>query len=82
MRISWTLTARISYFKVLDHLEENWTKKEVENFINEVETLLDQISSNPEMFQVSRKRRMLERDLSPNTIHYTTESNPGRRSLN
>lgn len=43
MKISWTPTARITYFKVLDHLAENWTKKEVDNFINQVETLLDLI---------------------------------------
>ncbi|MEX2410259.1 MAG: type II toxin-antitoxin system RelE/ParE family toxin [Candidatus Paceibacterota bacterium] len=72
MKISWTFTARITYIKVLDHLSVNWTKKEVENFINEVEALLEQISSNPEMFQASRKRKNVRKGhiTRHNTLYY------------
>ncbi|MCF8226738.1 MAG: type II toxin-antitoxin system RelE/ParE family toxin [Bacteroidales bacterium] len=72
MKISWTPTARKTYFKVLDHLAEEWTKREVENFINEVESLLDQIKSNPEMFQASRKKKNVRKGLitKHNTLYY------------
>ncbi len=41
MKISWTPTARRTYFKVLDYLAENWTKREVAHFISEVENVLN-----------------------------------------
>ena len=72
MKISWTPTARRTYFKVLDYLAENWTKREVVNFINEVENLLNQITNNPEMFQASRKKKNVRKALitKHNTLYY------------
>jgi hypothetical protein len=56
MKISWTPTARRTYFKVLDYLAVNWTRREVEN-------LLNQITNNPEMFQASRKKKNVRKAL-------------------
>lgn len=72
MKISWTPTARRTYFNVLDYLAENWTKREVVNFINEVENLLNQITNNPEMFQASRKKKNVRKALitKHNTLYY------------
>ena len=72
MKISWTPTARKTYFKVLDHLAEEWTKREVGIFINEVESLLEQIKSNPEMYQASRKKRNVRKALitEQTTLYY------------
>ncbi|MFO8069566.1 MAG: hypothetical protein R6U02_06290 [Alkalibacterium sp.] len=63
MKISWTPTARKTYFEVLDHLARKWAIKEVENFISEVEHILEQIKSNPEMFQASRKKKNVRKGL-------------------
>jgi hypothetical protein len=41
MKISWTPTARMTYFKVLDYLSEAWTRNEVENFIYKTEHTID-----------------------------------------
>lgn len=72
MKIIWTPTARRTYFKVLDYLVENWTKKEVANFVREVESLLNQITNNPEMFQASRKKKNVRKGLitKHNTLYY------------
>ncbi len=72
MKISWTPTARRTYFKVLDYLAENWTKREVAHFISEVESLLNQITNNPEMFQASRKKKSVRKALitKHNTLYY------------
>jgi len=61
MEIRWTPRARSTYFKILDYLERSWTEKEILNFINEVDTLLEQIKQNPEMFEESRKKRYVRR---------------------
>ena len=76
MDISWTPIARRSYFKILDHLEAAWTEKEIQNFINEVNDLLEQIRQNPEMFQQSRKRKNIRKGLvtKHNTLYYRVRS--------
>lgn len=61
MKISWTPTAIKTFFKVLDYLEETWTKKEVQNFADEVERVLSQISENPDMFEASRKKKNIRK---------------------
>ncbi|MGM0530410.1 MAG: type II toxin-antitoxin system RelE/ParE family toxin [Bacteroidota bacterium] len=72
MKISWTPTAKRTYFKVLDYLAQNWTKREVTNFMNEVESLLTRITDNPEMFQASRKKKNVRKALitKHNTLYY------------
>ena len=37
MKVEWTLLARDDYWKNIEYLENNWTEKEVLNFINEVD---------------------------------------------
>lgn len=55
MRVSWTPTARLTYLKILDYIQKEWTKREVQNFINEVQKVLSQLEQNPDMFQSSKK---------------------------
>lgn len=72
MKVFWTPQARHTYFKVLDHLEKAWTEKEIRNFINKVDILLDQIKQNPEMFEESSKKRNVRKGLitKHNTLYY------------
>lgn len=53
MEVIWTARAKISYFKVLDYLHENWTKKEMLRFIGKTEMVIDAIKRNPGIFQQS-----------------------------
>ena len=72
MKISWTPKARRTYFEVIDHLEKDWTEREIRNFINEVDHLLEQIKQNPEMFEESRKKKNVRKGLvtKQNTLYY------------
>lgn len=72
MDIVWTPMARHIYFKILDYLEKAWTEKEIQNFINEVDSLLDQIKQNPEMFVESRKMKNVRRGFvcKHSTLYY------------
>ena len=72
MKISWTPTAKKTYFAVLDYLEETWTEKEVQNFIHEVNTLLNQIAQNPEMFKSSLKMKDIRKGFitKHNSLYY------------
>lgn len=81
MEILWTPTARRTYFIVLEHLEEAWTEKEIQNFINEVDDLLEQIKQNPEMFEESRKKRNVRKGFvtKHNTLYYRVK--PRKKEL-
>ncbi|MBS1530265.1 MAG: type II toxin-antitoxin system RelE/ParE family toxin [Bacteroidetes bacterium] len=52
--IIWSPRARISYYKILDYLDEQWTLREIENFIDRTEQALSHISRNPLLYQYSK----------------------------
>jgi plasmid stabilization system protein ParE len=72
MNLSWTPTARMTYFNVLDFLFENWTKNEIESFVHETERVLKEIIENPYMFKVSRNKRSIRKGLitKHNSLYY------------
>ncbi len=72
MKISWTPTARKTYFKVLEYLDEAWTQREIQNFVNITEKVLNLIVIDPEMFEASRKKSNVRKGLitKHNTLYY------------
>jgi plasmid stabilization system protein ParE len=56
MKIYWTPTSRLTYFKVLEYLSENWAVKEIETFIYKTEHTIAQIAENPYMYKASSRR--------------------------
>ncbi|MBS1503203.1 MAG: type II toxin-antitoxin system RelE/ParE family toxin [Bacteroidetes bacterium] len=52
--IVWSPKARITYYKILDYLDEQWTFREIENFIDRTEQALTHISRNPLLYQYSQ----------------------------
>ena len=81
MEISWTPTARKNYLNVLDYLDKTWTEREVQNFINKVDNLLDQIKQNPRMFEESKKKKNVRKGLisKHNTLYYRVK--PRKKEL-
>jgi len=76
MQLSWTPTARRTYFKVISYLYEDWSKKEVKSFIDEVESVLQQISETPYMFEAGRKKKNIRKALvtKHNQLYYRVKS--------
>ena len=72
MKIRWTPTARLTYFKVLDYILEQWTSIELENFIVKTEHIIAQIAKHPYMFRVSSKKRSVRKGFitEHNTLYY------------
>jgi plasmid stabilization system protein ParE len=50
MDIIWSPKAKGTYYQILEYLEENWTNKEVNNFINRTEEVLAFIAANPSQY--------------------------------
>lgn len=81
MKLSWTPTARLTYFEVIDHLKKTWTEKEIVNFVNTVEKVLKQICDNPYMFKTTRKQKNVRKGFVTkyNTIYYRVK--PRKKEL-
>lgn len=48
-------TARITYFRILEYLDENWTEKELKVFIIRTEEAINHIGTNPLLYQYSKE---------------------------
>jgi len=53
--IVWSPTARITYFRILEYLDENWTEKELKAFIIRTEEAINHIGTNPLLYQYSKE---------------------------
>lgn len=64
--------ARYTYFRVLEYLDEAWTIREIQNFVDRTEKTLSQIVKTPEMFEASRKKKNVRKGLitKHNTLYY------------
>ena len=76
MEIIWSARAKITFFKVLDYLEKNWSQKEIIQFYNRTEIVLRTIQMNPGIFPVSHRYKQLRRALidKNNSFFYQVDS--------
>lgn len=51
MEIVWSAKAKITFYNVLDYLEENWTKKEILQFYQKTQLVLNAIKEIREYFR-------------------------------
>ena len=72
MKIRWTPTARMTYFKVLDFIYKQWTTNEVENFIYKSEHTISQITEHPYLFKASEKKKNVRKGFitEHNSLYY------------
>jgi len=52
--VTWSPTARLTYYQILEYLLENWTLNELEAFIDRTEEVLNHICINPTLYPYSR----------------------------
>jgi plasmid stabilization system protein ParE len=83
MKISWTPTARLTYFKVLEYISKEWTIKEVESFIDKTEQTIAQIAETPFMFKASRKMKNVRKGFvtEHNSLYYRVKPQKGEIEL-
>lgn len=71
-KILWTDHALSELENTIIYLEENWTERELKNFSHELDHIIELISKNPELFQISGKRNNVRRVVVAkfNTLYY------------
>jgi hypothetical protein len=50
--------AEITYAMVIEYLEENWTIKEINNFIDRTDEVVSFIAQNPKQYLYSKKKKV------------------------
>jgi len=75
-KILWTDHAISELKDTLEYLEGNWTERELSNFSEELDNTVELISKNPELFQVSKKKKEVRRAVVArfNNLYYRTKN--------
>jgi hypothetical protein len=53
--IIWSPVAEITYYQVLEYLDENWTFRELEAFMKRTDEVIGHIRNNPLLYPCSKE---------------------------
>ncbi|WP_056289301.1 type II toxin-antitoxin system RelE/ParE family toxin [Dyadobacter sp. Leaf189] len=51
--VVWTFEAETGFAEIIGYLEDQWTEREVKNFIHRVKKIVKHIAAFPQMFEAS-----------------------------
>ena len=63
MKVNWTPNAKKSFEHILDWLYAKWTNKEIENFLDQTDSTIEQIKNNPYLYRASEQNEQVRRGL-------------------
>ncbi len=80
MEVIWSAKARITYFRVLDYLAQNWTKREIVAFSQKTTAIIRAIQKNPGIFSNSPKHENIRRAIidKNNSFFYRVDKKHGK----
>ncbi len=61
IKLVWTRRAINGYDRIIKYLEEEWSEKEVRNFVRETAHFFDLLKKNPRMLEPTRRHKNLYR---------------------
>ncbi len=75
-KVLWTDHAISELKDTIEYLGKNWTERELSNFSEELDHTVELISKNPELFQVSKKKKGVRRAVVAryNNLYYRTKN--------
>lgn len=56
--VRWTKEAEDTFDEIIEYLEENWSEKEIQNFVRTAHKVIGQIEKNPYQFKSSRLQKI------------------------
>ena len=66
--VRWSQESVDTFSKIIEYLEEEWSHREIENFINTTDTVLKFVSENPKMFRKTNKKNVHEALITPHNL--------------
>ena len=81
MKVCWTPESKITYLKILAYLDESWSQRELQNFVDTVENVINQIIDEPYMFGASPKKKNIRKGFvtKHTTLYYRIK--PGEKEI-
>ncbi len=67
-KITWSPRAEKRFDEIITYLLENWTEKEVRNFVLRTDEVLEMIVTYPSLYRKSEKKNIHEAILSKHNI--------------
>jgi plasmid stabilization system protein ParE len=61
LKIVWTVRAAQGFDRIIKYLEEQWTEKEVKNFVKEANVFFELLKEHPGILQMSSQRKNIHR---------------------
>lgn len=61
VKLVWSIRAYQGYARIVRYLEEEWTEKEVRNFVRETNHFFDLLKENPHILEPSKTHKGLYR---------------------
>jgi plasmid stabilization system protein ParE len=61
LNIVWTVRAAQGFDRIINYLEEQWTEKEVMNFVREANDFFELLKEHPGILQMSSQRKNIHR---------------------
>ena len=56
--VKWLPEAEITYANVIEHMEEKWTAKEINSFLDRTYEVIGFITQNPKQYLYSKKKEV------------------------
>lgn len=76
-KIVWLPKAEKRFEQIINYLEQNWSDKEVEEFIKRTNAIISIISINPQAFRYSKSKKIYEAVVTKhNLLLYRKKSGP------
>lgn len=81
MNVIWSRRALKGLEKVISHLREVWTEKEVLNLERSIEKILNQLKRQPQMFPATSRKPNLRKAVVDKNNYLIYQWEPGKKEL-
>ena len=81
IKLTWSKRADLGYTRIVKHLEDRWTDKEVSNFVRETKHFFELLKENPQMLEPSKSHKNLYRGPINRLTILTYRFNPRKNEI-
>ena len=81
IKLTWSKRADLGYARIVKHLEDRWTDKEVSNFVRETKHFFELLKENPQMLEPSKSHKNLYRGPINRLTILTYRFNPRKNEI-
>ncbi len=78
LKVYWTTKAKGGLVRVIEYLEENWTRQEILNLENKIDRTLNLVKANPEIFPKSKKHSTIHKAIVDKNNYFSYRLNNSR----